>query len=60
MGSGWDEEDLKEDLMNLDKDPTEREERYYELFEKYYEEVINLKEEDYPKPLKKFGERLLL
>ena len=44
-GSGWDEEDIKEELINLDKDPTEREERYWGLFRKYYDDAKRLKEE---------------
>jgi len=42
-GSGWADEDIKEELMNLDKDPSEREERYYQLFLKYYREAEELK-----------------
>jgi len=42
--SGWDKEDIVEDLKNLDVDPSEREERYWDLFEKYYKEAKELKD----------------
>jgi len=41
--SGWNKEDIIEDLKNLDVDPSEREERYWNLFEKYYQEAKDLK-----------------
>ena len=41
--SGWSREDVEEDLKNLDADPKGREERYWSLFKKYYEEAMELK-----------------
>jgi len=43
--SGWNVEDIKEELINLDKDPSEREERYWQLFNKYKEEAKKFKEQ---------------
>jgi len=52
--SGWDVEDMKEELINLDKDPSEREERYWQLFNKYYEEAQKFKEQkDYTQAAEK-------
>jgi len=42
--SGWNKEDIVEDLKNLDVDPSEREERYWNLFKKYYIESKKLKD----------------
>ncbi len=42
--SGWDEDDVAEDLKNLDRDPSERAVRYRMLFEKYLEEAKRRKE----------------
>ena len=41
--SGWDKEDVIEDLKNLDVDPSERETKYWDIFEKYYKEAEVLK-----------------
>jgi len=38
--TGWDPEDIEEDLRNIDVDPSERTERYHKLFEKYLKEAI--------------------
>jgi len=46
-GSRRTEEDIKEELVNLDVDPTEREKRYYKLFMKYFREAGELKKNDY-------------
>ena len=43
--TGWDKDDVKEELANIDKDPVEREKVYADLFSKYYEEARKLKEE---------------
>ena len=42
--SGWDAEDLAEDLRNLSTEPSARAERYRKIFEKYYEEALRLAE----------------
>ncbi len=53
-GSGWDVDNIREELMNLNVDPTEREIRYYSLFEKYYKEAEELKKRnDYMKATEK-------
>lgn len=41
--SGWNKNDIMEDLINIDVDPSEREEEYWNLFEKYYKEAGELK-----------------
>jgi len=43
--SGWDVEDLAEDLSSLSAEPSVRAGRYRELFEKYYGEALRLAEE---------------
>ena len=43
--SGWDVEDLAEDLSSLSAEPSVRAGRYRELFEKYYREALRLAEE---------------
>ena len=43
--TGWDKDDVKEELANIDKDPVEREKVYADLFSKYYEEARKLNEE---------------
>ncbi len=40
---GWDDKDVINDLKNVDADPSERVEKYAELFEKYYEEAKKFK-----------------
>ena len=42
--TGWDEDDVKDELVNIDKDPAEREEVYVNLFNKYYGEARKLRE----------------
>lgn len=42
--SGWNYDDVINELKNLDKDPSLRAEKYKESFEKYYREAIELKE----------------
>ena len=42
--TGWDEDDVKDELVNIDKDPAEREEVYVNLFNKYYGEARRLRE----------------
>ena len=42
--TGWDKDDVKEELANIDKDPVEREKVYADLFSKYYEGARRLKE----------------
>ena len=44
QASGWDREDVVEELLKLDADPSERAERYEELVEKYYREALEFKE----------------
>ncbi len=39
--SGWDREDVIDDLMNLNIDPSRRAERYLSLFRKYYSEALD-------------------
>ncbi len=41
---GWNREDIVEDLKHIDCDPSERVDRYRELFEKYFREALKLKE----------------
>jgi hypothetical protein len=40
--TGWDEADLREELIRLGGDPSESVERYKELFEKYSREAVEL------------------
>lgn len=42
--TGWDVGDVIEDLRNLNADPSERVERYKQLFEQYYSEALKHKE----------------
>lgn len=42
--TGWDKDDVKEELANIDKDPVEREKVYADLFSKYYDGARRLKE----------------
>ncbi len=42
--TGWNVEDIKEDLKNIDADPSERVEHYRMLFEKYLKEATEYKE----------------
>jgi len=42
--TGWDEDDVKDELVNIDKDPAERGEVYVNLFNKYYGEARRLRE----------------
>ncbi|RLE64625.1 MAG: hypothetical protein DRJ47_07150 [Thermoprotei archaeon] len=44
--TGWEKNDVVEELKNIDADPSERVERYRELFEKYYSEALELKEQE--------------
>ncbi|RLE75088.1 MAG: hypothetical protein DRJ44_06425 [Thermoprotei archaeon] len=41
---GWNREDVVEDLKHIDRAPSERVDRYRELFEKYFREALKLKE----------------
>lgn len=43
--TGWDRDMVIEEIRNLFTDPSERAERYKELFEKYYEEALKSKRE---------------
>ncbi|MCD6387443.1 MAG: hypothetical protein J7L30_03880, partial [Methanophagales archaeon] len=42
--TGWEKDDVKEELANIDKDPVEREKVYADLFSKYYDGARRLKE----------------
>jgi len=42
--SGWDKEDIIEELKNIDSDPSERSERYRKLFEIYFNEAQEFKD----------------
>ena len=42
--TGWSVNDVVEELSNLDADPSERVERYKQLFEQYLDEALRLKE----------------
>jgi len=42
--SGWDKEDIIEELKNIDSDPSERSERYRRLFEIYFNEAQEFKD----------------
>lgn len=44
VASGWNVDDIVEELKNLDVDPSERVERYRALFEGYYREALEHKE----------------
>ena len=46
--AGWSVEDIVDEMKNLHRKPSERAERYKELFEKLYREAVNLLEEDSP------------
>ncbi|NAZ33121.1 MAG: hypothetical protein GU356_02320 [Pyrobaculum sp.] len=51
---GWDEDDAAEELKNLATNPSERVEKYMELFQKYYSEAHRLLEqEDYTQAAEK-------
>lgn len=41
---GWSAEDTMDEIKNLDKEPSSQIERYRQLFEKYYNEALKLKE----------------
>jgi len=41
---GWSAEDAMDEIKNLDKEPSSQIERYRQLFEKYYNEALKLKE----------------
>ena len=41
---GWSLDDVMDEIKNLDKEPSTQEERYKQLFEKYYQEALKLKE----------------
>lgn len=53
--TGWDEEDVIEEVMNLGADPSERVKNYKTLYEKYLREASNLKEKG---ELEQAGEKL--
>ncbi len=42
---GWDEDDATDELKNLATNPSERVEKYVELFQKYYSEARRLLEQ---------------
>ena len=41
---GWSVDDVMDEIKNLDKEPSSQAEKYRQLFEKYYEEALKLKE----------------
>lgn len=43
---GWSIEDISEELRNIWRDPLDRVDRYKNMFEKYYENAINLIKKD--------------
>ena len=42
--TGWSVEDIMDEIKNLDKKPSSQAEKYKQLFEKYYEEALKLRE----------------
>jgi len=51
---GWDEDDAADEMKNLATSPSERVEKYMELFRKYYSEARRLLEQgDYPQAAEK-------
>jgi len=54
---GWDEDDAADELKNLATNPSERVEKYVELFQKYYNEAHRLLEQgDYTQAAEKLWE----
>jgi len=51
--AGWSVEDIVDEMKNLHRKPSEKAERYKELFEKLYREAVNLLEEDSPQVAEK-------
>jgi len=52
-------EDTMDEIKNLDKEPSSQIERYRQLFEKYYNEALKLRQErDYGQSGENYGEQL--
>jgi hypothetical protein len=52
--SGWDVDDVGDELRNLWADPSSRVDKYWELFNKYYEEALkHYDNNDYPQAAEK-------
>ena len=51
--AGWSVDDIVDEMKNLHRKPSEKAERYKELFEKLYRETVNLLEEGSPQVAEK-------